>query len=82
MPEHIEHAADRRAKDIQTASGPWYRREPGLATLFAGLGVMILAFLLPQEQRALVFYPSLALLAVGTLLTLRHGPDRSGDVSR
>jgi len=82
MPNQIDQAADSRAKAIPSVSSRWFRREPGLATLFAGLAVMILALLLPQEQRTLAFYPALALVALGTLLILRHGPDRSRDVSR
>ena len=36
---------------------------------------MLLAWLLPQEQRTIAFYPAIAFIIVGTFLTLRHGPD-------
>jgi len=37
---------------------------------------MFLALLLPQEQRTIALYPAIAFIIVGTLLTLRRGPDR------
>jgi len=40
---------------------------------------MLLALVLPQEQRSIVFYPAIAIVVIGTLLTLRHGPDRHRD---
>lgn len=79
MPENTYPAIDRRANNPQAVQRSWLRREPGLATVFAGLGVMLLALLLPQEQRMLAFYPAIAIVVVGVFLTLRHGPDRHQD---
>lgn len=51
------------------------RREPGIVTLIVGLAVMAMTLLLPNEHRPIAAYPALALIAVGVLLILRHGPD-------
>jgi hypothetical protein len=75
MSDNSNPGFNRRAESGVSADS-WYRREPGLATLILGLIVMILAFLFPQEQRTLAFYPAVAFIVVGTLMTLRHGPDR------
>jgi hypothetical protein len=80
MPDNSIQTSALRA-ERSGAAGSWYRREPGLATLFLGLIVMILAFLFPPEQRTLAFYPAVAFIVVGTLMTLRHGPDRPKDPS-
>jgi uncharacterized membrane protein SirB2 len=56
--------------------GSWFRRELALAVSFLGLGVMVLALLLPHELRIFAFYPALGVIAVGVVLTLLHGPDR------
>lgn len=82
MPNQSDKPADGRAIAVAPASGSLPRREPGLATLFLGLAVMILALILPQEHRILAFYPAVAVIAIGTILTLRRGPDRSKDGSR
>jgi anti-sigma factor RsiW len=79
MPQNSYPAAERREQHAPSAQPRWLRREPGLATVLLGLGVMVLALLLPQEQRTLAFYPAIALLVIGTFLTLRHGPDRHRD---
>jgi hypothetical protein len=79
MPENTYPAVERRADNTQPLQRSWFRREPGLVTVFAGLGVMLLALVLPQEQRSIVFYPAIAIVVIGTLLTLRHGPDRHRD---
>lgn len=76
MPENTYPAVERRADNPQPTQRSWFRREPGLATVFLGLGVMLLALLLPQELRTFVFYPAIAFIIVGTFVTLRHGPDR------
>lgn len=77
MPNQSDRPADGRAITAAPPAGNLLRREPGLATLFLGLAVMILALILPQEQSTLAFYPAVAIIAIGTILTLRHGPDRS-----
>jgi hypothetical protein len=88
MTDQIELAADGRTQNASTArsvnknsndsteTGNWFRRELALAVSFLGLGVMGLALLLPHELRIFVFYPALAIIAVGVILTLLHGPDR------
>jgi 4-hydroxybenzoate polyprenyltransferase len=52
------------------------REELALAVSFLGLAVMILAWLLPHALREYAFYPGLVVIAIGVVLTLRHGPDR------
>ena len=82
MPENTYPAVERRepaSHDAQPVQRSWLRREPGLVTVFLGLGVMLLALLLPQELRTMAFYPSIALIVIGTLLTLSHGPDKHQD---
>ncbi|HXF23060.1 MAG TPA: hypothetical protein VN602_00975 [Gemmatimonadaceae bacterium] len=79
MPENTYAAAERRSDNAQPVRRNWFRREPGLTAVFLGLGVMLLALLLPQEQRTMAFYPAIALVVIGTLLTLRHGPDKHQD---
>jgi len=79
MPENTYAAAERRSDGAQPVRRNWFRREPGLTAVFLGLGVMLLALLLPQEQRTMAFYPAIALVVIGTLLTLRHGPDKHQD---
>jgi hypothetical protein len=79
MPENTYPAVERRSDAGRPVQRSWFRREPGLASVFLGLGVMLLALLLPQERRTLAFYPAIALIVIGTLLTLRHGPDKHQD---
>jgi len=76
MTEPTYPAVERRAEAVQPDSRSLLRREPGLATLFLGLAVMLLALILPQEHRTFAFYPALVCVAIGTFLILRHGPER------
>jgi hypothetical protein len=82
MPDNTYSASDRGAQQVPGAQRErsrflnWFRREPGLATVFLGLAAMILALLLPREVRTLAFYPGVVITVAGTLITLRHGPDR------
>ncbi|MEO8945246.1 MAG: hypothetical protein ABI338_02015 [Gemmatimonadaceae bacterium] len=76
MPQQTDSPTTARAQAIQTAAQPFYRREPGLATLFSGLAIMLITLILPMEHRTFAFYPALALVGVGVFLTLRHGPER------
>jgi hypothetical protein len=76
MPEPTNHAENHRAAAVQTSSRAFLKREPGLAILLLGLAAMILALILPQEHRTFAFYPALACVGIGVILTLRHGPDR------
>ena len=82
MPNQSDKPADGRAIAVAPVSGSVLRRESGLATLVLGLAVMIVALILPQEQRILAFYPAIAIIAIGIILTLRHGPDRSKESAR
>lgn len=79
MPDNTYTAVEHRAEIAQPGVRSWFRREPGLAMVFLGLFVMLLALLIPQELRTLAFYPALALVVIGTFLTLRHGPDQHRD---
>jgi hypothetical protein len=79
MPENTYPAVDRRANNAQPVQQRWFRREPGLVVVLIGLGVMLLALLLPQEHRTFAFYPAVAIVVIGTLITLRHGPDQHRD---
>lgn len=81
MTDQIDLTADGRTQTAPTgrdsiSRGGWFRRELALAVSFLGLGVMVLALLLPHELRIYVFYPALGIIAVGVILTLLHGPDR------
>ncbi|MEO7104279.1 MAG: hypothetical protein ABI311_12845 [Gemmatimonadaceae bacterium] len=77
MPQQPDSATTAGAQTIQAADRPFHRREPGIATLFLGLAIMLLTLILPMEHRTFAFYPALAVIGVGVFLTLRHGPDRS-----
>ena len=79
MPENTYPATERRSPNTQPVRRSWFRREPGLAVVIVALVVMLLALLLPQEHRTSAFYPAVALVVIGTLLTLRHGPDQHRD---
>lgn len=80
MPEN-PYDRDNRAAPSLSSTAPTperslVRREPGIVTLIVGLAVMAMTLLLPHEHRPIAVYPALALIAVGVLLILRHGPDQ------
>lgn len=80
MPENTSSRDSRAASASLSAAAPTperslVRREPGIVTLIVGLAVMAMTLLLPNEHRPIAVYPALALIAVGVLLILRHGPD-------
>jgi hypothetical protein len=76
MPTQNNTATDGRSKAISRDARPWYRREPGLVTLFVGLAIMLVALILPMEHRTFAFYPALVVVGAGLLMTLRHGPEK------
>ena len=76
MPQQTESPTTTRAQAIQPVALPFYRREPGLATLFLGLAIMLITLILPTEHRTFAFYPALVVIGAGVMLTLRHGPER------
>ncbi len=57
----------------------WLRREPGLAILIASVAIMLLAFLIPRETRAIMVYGAGVLTLLGIVLVLRHGPDNNAE---
>lgn len=74
MPQQIDTTT--AASNIQPDTRPFYRREPGLATLILGLGIMLIMLILPMEHRTFAFYPALAVIGAGVFLIFRHGPER------
>jgi|GEM_PF-1641854 len=77
MPDNNYNNSPTRPTDTSAeAPKSLVRREPGLTTLMFGLAVMVVTLLLPQAHRPFAFYPALAIVAIGVLLVLRHGPDR------
>jgi len=76
MTQQTDSATNARANTVKVVAQPFHKREPGLATLFVGLAIMLMTLLLPMEHRTFAFYPALVITGVGVFLTLRHGPER------
>ncbi|MEO7042181.1 MAG: hypothetical protein ABI035_07970 [Gemmatimonadaceae bacterium] len=76
MTQQTDSPTTARAQALPTVAQPFYRREPGLATLILGLAIMLFTLILPTEHRTFAFYPALVVIGAGIFLTLRQGPER------